>query len=182
MVTACVRCACKCTKNKHWLSTLEDELTKIWKSSNHECQWLKHWSQQWSNCITAAWTQSVTRQQHPAPCLRPPAWLWTYTLAVNFKWGDFDSLTFTQAIDHAYTEIVHWWRNIFLLPSGKAGRDFIRELSRLFCAYAECKTIEQIEMKAAMTMLSLLLQKPDITSKAKDHVKCLKRHLHQCSS
>ena len=82
--------------------------------------------------------------------------------AANFKWGASDGLAFTQAIDHAYAEIVHWRRNIFLLPSGKAGRDFIRELSRLFLSYAESKLMERIAIKAAMTMPSLLLQKPDI--------------------
>ena len=99
--------------------------------------------------------------------------------AANFKWGAADGLAFTQAIDRAYAEIVHWRRNIFLLPSGKAGRDFIRELSRLFLSYAESKPMERIAIKDAMTMPSLLLQKPDITSKAKDHVKCLERRLHQ---
>ena len=70
-----------------------------------------------------------------------------------------------MAIDRAYAEIVHWRRNIFLLPPGKVGRDFVRELSCLFTAYTECKPIERITMKAAMTMPALLLQKPETSTK-----------------
>jgi len=104
------------------------------------------------------------------------------TSAANFQWGASDGFAVTLAIDRAYAEIVHWRRNVFLLPSGKVGRDFVRELSRLFTAYAERQPIELIAMKAAMTMPALLLQKPDIKSKARDHVKCLERRLQQWSS
>ena len=100
---------------------------------------------------------------------------------MTFQWGASDCLAVTLTIDHAYAEIVHWQRNIFLLSSGKAGGDFVRKLSRLFTVYAECKQIELIAMKAAMTMPALV-QKPDIKSKAKDHVKCLERCLQQWSS
>ena len=104
------------------------------------------------------------------------------TSAANFQWGASDGFAVTLAIDRAYAEIVHWRRNVFLLPSGKVGREFVRELSRLFTAYAERQPIELIAMKAAMTMPALLLQKPDIKSKARDHVKCLERRLQQWSS
>lgn len=96
----------------------------------------------------------------------------------NFVWGALDGPSVAHSIDCAYAEIVHWKRNLFLLPSGKAGRDFIREQTRLLSSYAESKPIERIALKAAMTMPSLLLQKPCASSKAKDHAKCLERRLH----
>ena len=96
----------------------------------------------------------------------------------NFTWGALDGPSVAHAIDRAYAEIVHWKRNLFLLPSGKAGKDFIREQTRLLSSYAESKPLERIALKAAMTMPSLLLQKPCASSKAKDHVKCLERRLH----
>ena len=86
-----------------------------------------------------------------------------------------DGPSVAHAIDCAYADIIHWRRNLFLLPSGKADRDFIREQTHLFSSYAECKPLERVAMKAAMTMPSLLLQKNCATSKAKDHVKCLER-------
>ena len=38
----------------------------------------------------------------------------------NFVWGDVDGLTFSRLINDAYEEVVHWRRNIFLVPSGTA--------------------------------------------------------------
>ena len=45
----------------------------------------------------------------------------------QFKWGDLSGEAFIQRINIAYEEIVKWRRNIFLLPSGKAGKAFISE-------------------------------------------------------
>ena len=62
----------------------------------------------------------------------------------------------TQRLDHAYSVVVHWRRNVFAVPSGKAGTGFVSELSRLFLAYAEGSALESIALKAAMTMCALL--------------------------
>jgi len=64
-----------------------------------------------------------------------------------------------------------------LLPSGKFGKLFISELSRLFRAAGEGSTLEGIAIKAALTLCSLTLQKPSRNSKEKHHVKCLERRL-----
>ena len=53
----------------------------------------------------------------------------------------------------------------------------MRELSRMFRAYADCSALESVTMKAAMVMPALLLQKPQPRSKAKDHVLHLERRL-----
>ena len=95
----------------------------------------------------------------------------------TFTWGDVDAEPFTQRLDHAYSVVVHWRRNVFAVPSGKAGTGFVSELSRLFLAYAEGSALESIALKAAMTMCALLLQKPNRTSKSKDHVACLERRI-----
>ena len=54
-----------------------------------------------------------------------------------FSWGDVDGETFRCALNGTYDEIVHWKRNLFKVPSGKAGTPFVRELSRMFRAYAD---------------------------------------------
>ena len=72
---------------------------------------------------------------------------------------------------------MHWKRNLFKVPSGKAGKAFTRELSRMFSAYAERSALESVAMKAAMTMPALLLQKPNAKSKAKEHTSHLERRL-----
>ncbi len=94
-----------------------------------------------------------------------------------FKWGSIDGPTYQSAVNSAYNEIVHWRRNIFKVPSGKVGKSFVRELGRLFKAYAEGTTLESVALTAAMTLPSLLLQKPHRSSKAKEHVQCLERRM-----
>ena len=97
--------------------------------------------------------------------------------SATFKWADIDGRNFIQMIDAAYAEIVHWRRNIFMLPLGKAGKDFVMELARLFNSYAAGSALESISIKAAMTAPALLLQKPSPTSKTKDHTEILARRL-----
>ena len=95
-----------------------------------------------------------------------------------FVWSEsVDGADFTQMISAAYAEVVHWRHNLFLTPSGKAGKLFTSELARLFRAYGEGSGLEPIALKAAMVMPALLLQKPHSSSKAREHVVCLQRRL-----
>jgi hypothetical protein len=73
-------------------------------------------------------------------------------------------------INDAYEEIVHWKRNVFLVPSGRVGKSFIQELARIYQAFADTSPLECISLKACSVMQSLLLQKPFVKSKTKDHV------------
>ena len=80
-------------------------------------------------------------------------------------------------IDTAYNDIIHWKRNLFLLPSGAAGKSFIQEITRLLQAFANGSQLESIALKASFVMQILLLQKPSKNSKSKDHISHLKRRL-----
>lgn len=82
-----------------------------------------------------------------------------------------------KSLDEAYAEVVHWRRNTFLVPFGNAGKGFVSELSRLFRAYADGSALEAIALKACTVMPILLLQKPFLSSKQKDHTACLARRL-----
>ena len=64
---------------------------------------------------------------------------------------------------------MHWKRNLFKIPSGKSGKSFVRELSRLFHAFGDGSAVECVALKAAMILPALLLQKPYAKSKAKEH-------------
>ena len=99
-----------------------------------------------------------------------------------FSWGDMDGETFSCALNRIYNEIIHWKRNLFKVPSGKAGTAFVRELSRMFRAYADRSALESVALKAAMVMPALLFQKPHPLSKAKDHVLHLERRLQLWAS
>jgi hypothetical protein len=63
------------------------------------------------------------------------------------------------------------------VPVAKSGKEFVRELSRLFSAFASASSMESIALKATVVMPILLLQKPHRRSKTKDHIACLERRL-----
>ena len=100
----------------------------------------------------------------------------------TFTWGNLSGPEFDKLLDATYDEVVHWRHNCFSVPFGKAGRDFVSELSRLYLAYGSASTLEAVALKAATVLPILLLQKPSKRSKTKDHTKCLGRRLASWSS
>ena len=63
-------------------------------------------------------------------------------------------------INDIYEEIVFWRKNLFLLPSGKYGNEYIRETTRLLTSWVEDTPLKDIAFKAIHIMPALLLQKP----------------------
>ena len=94
----------------------------------------------------------------------------THVSAPNYPWDDTVGESFSRSNDACYDEIVHWRRNVFKVPSGRTGKSFVRELTRMFHAFAEGSALERIALTAAMVMPALLLQKPHPKSKEKDHI------------
>jgi len=58
-----------------------------------------------------------------------------------------DGEHFCNLVKDAYEEVMQWKRNCFLLPSGRAGKDFILELG-LFQSYADNSTMHSITLTA----------------------------------
>jgi len=86
-----------------------------------------------------------------------------------------DTNSFIKSLRLAYTEVAHWRRNCFKVPSGNIGNSFVSELACLY--FATGSALESVVMEAAMTMPILLLQMPHSTSKMKDDIACLERRL-----
>ena len=94
-------------------------------------------------------------------------------------WGDHSLADVKQILDAIYEEGVYWRRNLFLLPTGAAGKTYITETTRLIEIWNQkVDPLKDISIKAVMTMPMLLLQKPSLKSKAKDHSECLNRRLN----
>ena len=127
------------------------------------------------NLTPSAITEDPTEDPEEPTIGELPAPLPTTT--ANFHWGDIDGPTFTHLVDQCYNETIHWRRNLFKVPSGRAGKSFTRELTRMFQAFADGSALENIAMKTAMIMPALLLQKTHSRSKAKDHTTHLERRL-----
>lgn len=129
----------------------------------------------------SACAEAFVRMQHPTdtdfanerldlPRFKP-------TAGPNFRWGNLEGDDCVDVMRSAYCEVTQWRRNIFLVPSGRAGKDFVRELTRLINAYAESTALESVALQAVMTACVLLLQKPHVGSKARDHEDALERRL-----
>ena len=86
-----------------------------------------------------------------------------------FLWEDIDGETFSHTIQCYYDELVHWKKNLFKIPSGRSGKEFIVEMTRLLNAYANSSTLESIVFKAIMSMPALILQKPYPKSRDKEN-------------
>ena len=98
-------------------------------------------------------------------------------LPANYHWGDLDGSSLEQTINAAYEVVVHWRQNTFLVPYGKGGCQFVRELARLYRAYADATVLESVALKACAILPHLLLQKPHPKSKSKEHCTHLARRL-----
>ncbi len=83
------------------------------------------------------------------------------------------------AIDNAYNEIVGWTKNVFLLPRGNSGKDFIKELTRLINTFVNKTPHECFSLSLVHIFMPLMLQKPSERSKARDHSKYLAQRLQK---
>jgi len=101
----------------------------------------------------------------------------TFKPYTTFLWNDIGGEEVWKFLLSAYEEVIHWKPNIFLLPFGKAGKSFVRELVRLYQAFADNSALSSIALLACSVMQPLLLQKPHRHSRARDHSTYLLRRL-----
>ena len=73
-------------------------------------------------------------------------------------------------------EIVFWGKNVFMVPSGSAGKDYVSDMTRLINIWTVNATdLHKISLKILTIMPALPLRKPPFKSKAKQHSECFKR-------
>ena len=49
-----------------------------------------------------------------------------------------------------YAEVAHWRRNIFQVPFGELGKEFVSELAKLILAYVDGSSFESVAVTAAI--------------------------------
>ena len=64
--------------------------------------------------------------------------------------GDY----FAAAILDAYSEVVKWKKNVFLISSGKVGEHFVSEILRLLRAFGESTSLKSVVFTAVMVICS----------------------------
>ena len=82
-------------------------------------------------------------------------------------------------ITDAYNEIVTWRKNVFLVPYGRTGRDFINQVTSHINDWINGANCQHIALKAAFVLLAVGLQKPSPKCKAKEHQKLSSKRLVQ---
>ena len=97
----------------------------------------------------------------------------------NTNYNNVTPDIFVAHINQVYEEMVSWRKNLFLLPTGKAGKTFIKLISEWIGNFNNANTFQGIAMKVVMILPNLLLQKPSAKSKAKDLSKALEERLSQ---
>ena len=101
----------------------------------------------------------------------------------TIKWGkriDGSEIVLqTSVITDAYNEIATWRKNVFLVPYGKTGRDFIDQVTSHINDWNNGANCQHIALKAAFVLLAVGLQKPSPKSKAKEHQELLSKRLVQ---
>ena len=76
-----------------------------------------------------------------------------------------------------YNEAVKFRKNLFLVPTGNSGKEYVRLLTEWLTHFNSGNTFHGIAMTVLMTLPNLLLQKPSAKSKARDHTKALEQRL-----
>ena len=95
----------------------------------------------------------------------------------KFYWNTVPGSVYQKDLEEAYEQIVHWRKNVFMVPTGASGKKFINEITRLFDQWTNDTPLKGIALKAIHVMPALLLQKPSRKSKARDHLIALERRL-----
>ena len=96
----------------------------------------------------------------------------------NKTWGNISHESFCENINYVYDEIVHFRRNIFNVPSGRAGKAFIEELTFWLQQFNSNSDLNSVAFKSFMVLPTLILQKPSATSKSKEHSAAIERRLN----
>ena len=121
---------------------------------------------------------STSRDEREAPSNTDTSILPSFAPADNqLSIGEFDFDSSSQIINAAYEEIVHFKPNLFPVPSGSVGSQFVNIIAQLFQCFGDAARGEGLAIKTAMVATQLLLQQPHHTFDRAAHVQCLQHRL-----
>ena len=98
--------------------------------------------------------------------------------ANKIKWGEIEGEeNIRKCISDTYNEVTTWRKNLFLLPRGKVGTDFIKEITRLIRLFVDNSKWSRLALALVHIFAPLMLQKPSSKSKARDNAIYLQKRL-----
>ena len=92
-------------------------------------------------------------------------------------WGGMPYNELCEKVNTAYEKIAKFRKNLFRLPSGKVGKDFVLELAFWLRQFNRATKLNGIALKMVMIIPALLIQKTSAKSKAKQHTESLRKRL-----
>ncbi len=102
--------------------------------------------------------------------------------ANKIRWGEHSGEeNIRTLIETTYDEILGWKKNIFSLPRGQCGTDFIKELTRLINLFVNKTKWQRVALSLVHIFIPIMLQKPSQKSKPRDHTKYLSSRLERWS-
>ena len=127
----------------------------------------------------------MTENDYLILSVSPDDWFCDHCLSVRasrIKWDLLEGeVSILNAVKGAYKEVTSWRKNIFSLPRGKCGSDFLKELTRLIYLFVDRTYWERLSLPLIHIFIPIMLQKPGPKSKAKDHAKYLAARLGKWS-
>ena len=106
---------------------------------------------------------------------------WCRSIIGNkIKWGEMEGEdAIQQAIQSAYYMILGWRKNLFSLPRGKCGTDFIKKLTELINLFVNKTKWQRIALSLVHIFVPIMLQKPSSKSRPRDHARYLTSRLER---
>ena len=81
-------------------------------------------------------------------------------MILNAQWGQMKGTEIRDSVMNAYCVVTKWRRNIFYLPTGKAGQKFIEELTKIINQFTTDSSFASVSLMMVTIIFPLLLQKP----------------------
>ena len=100
-----------------------------------------------------------------------------HVLSGDACWTDHTPSELFDVFESLSEATAAWIPNLFTVPSSKAGKAFVEELTRLITGFNHKPDAEIYSLSAAILAPTLLLQKPSKASKDKEHSEILLRRL-----
>ena len=95
----------------------------------------------------------------------------------SIKVGDNDLNDLKVQVNEAYESVVYWRKNLFELPKGKNGKEFVNEMTIWIDRWSNKTKYRNFAFKALSIMPNLLLQRTSQKSKSHENKNCLERRL-----
>ena len=83
----------------------------------------------------------------------------------------------TELVSNIYEDTIRWKKNMFQLPSGKCGKEYIKIVTQWLEFFNKDTTFQGLALKVIMILPNLMLQKPSATSKSKEHSETLQQRI-----